>query len=78
MPPFVVFILGGSMESKKRSLIKTFSWQAVHMTLVAGTIYVLTGEWEIAGIAALAELVWETAAYYVHERAWARWGKKVK
>jgi uncharacterized membrane protein len=65
-------------DSKKKSLKKTISWQIVHMTLVAGTIYVLTGEWEIAGIAALAELVWESVAFYAHERAWARWGKKVK
>jgi uncharacterized membrane protein len=65
-------------DSKTKSLKKTISWQLVHMTLVAGTIYVLTGEWEIAGIAALAELVWETAAYYLHERAWAKWGKRVK
>lgn len=65
-------------DSKSKSLKKTISWQIVHMTLVAGTIYILTGEWEIAGIAALAELVWETVAYYFHERAWAKWGKKVK
>lgn len=65
-------------DSKKKSLKKTISWQIVHMTLVAGTIYVLTGEWEIAGIAALAELVWESAAFYAHERAWAKWGSKVK
>lgn len=65
-------------DSKKRSLYKSITWQVVHMTLVAGTIYILTGEWEIAGIAAIAELVWETGAYYLHERAWAKWGKKVK
>lgn len=59
-------------EAKKRSLVKTISWQAVHMGLVYGTIYILTGEWEIAGIAAMAELVWESAAYYLHERVWAR------
>jgi len=65
-------------DSRKKSLAKTISWQIVHMTLVAGTILVLTGEWEIAGIAAIAELVWESVAFYFHERAWARWGKKVK
>lgn len=48
------------------------------MTLVAGTIYALTGKWEIAGIAAIAELLWESVAFYAHERAWARWGKNVK
>lgn len=65
-------------DSKKKSLAKSISWQLVHMTFVAGTVFLLTGEWEIAGMAALAELVWETVAYYAHERAWARWGKKVK
>jgi len=48
------------------------------MVLVAGTIYVLTGKWEIAGLAAAMELVWESVAFYFHERAWAKWGKKVK
>lgn len=65
-------------DSKKKSLKKTVSWQIVHMSLVAGTIYALTGEWEIAGIAAIMELVWESVAFYFHERAWARWGKKVR
>lgn len=66
------------MESKKRSLYKTISWQIVHMSFVAGTIFLLTGEWEIAGIAAVAELIWESGAYYVHERVWAKFGKEVK
>lgn len=48
------------------------------MILVYGAIYILTGEWEVAGAAALLELFWETIAFYAHERAWAKWGKKVK
>ena len=66
------------MESSKKSLYKTITWQIVHMTMVAGTILLLTGEWEIAGLAALAELFWESALYFVHERAWIKFGKKVK
>lgn len=65
-------------DSKKKSLKKTISWQIVHMAFVAGVIFLLTGEWEIAGLAAIAELVWESVAFYFHERAWAKWGKKVK
>ncbi len=61
-------------ESSKRSLAKTVSWQLVHMTLVYGTVYLLTGEWEIAGAAAILELVWESVAYFIHERIWARIG----
>lgn len=65
------------MDSAKKSLYKTISWQIVHMSFVAGTIYLLTHEWEIAGIAAVAELVWESAAYFIHERVWAKFGSKV-
>ena len=66
------------MESKKKSLFKTITWQLVHMIMVAGTILILTGQWEIAGIAAIAELFWESALYFVHERVWAKFGHKVK
>ena len=66
------------MESTKRSLYKTISWQIVHMLFVAGTIFLLTGEWEIAGLAAIAELIWESFAYFLHERVWAKFGNKVK
>lgn len=48
------------------------------MTVVAGVAFLITGEWEIAGLLAILELFWETAAFYLHERAWARWGKKIK
>jgi uncharacterized membrane protein len=66
------------MDTPKKSLLKTVTWQLVHMTMVAGTIFLLTGEWEIAGIAALAELFWESALYFVHERLWTKFGNKVK
>lgn len=65
-------------DSKKKSLIKSISWQLVHMSLVGAVALLVTHKWEVAGILAISELVWETAAYYLHERAWARWGKKVK
>lgn len=48
------------------------------MVMVAGTILLLTGEWEIAGIAAIAELFWESALYFVHERVWTKFGHKIK
>jgi uncharacterized membrane protein len=66
------------MESTKKSLLKTITWQLLHMVMVAGTILLLTGKWEIAGIAAIAELFWESVLYFVHERVWAKFGDKVK
>jgi len=63
------------MESRKRSLAKTISWQLLHMSVVAGVAYLITGEIEVAGALAVLELIWETTAFYLHERAWAKWGK---
>ena len=48
------------------------------MVFVYGVIYLLTGEWEIAATAAILEMFWETVVFYLHERVWARFGKKVK
>lgn len=66
------------MSSKKQSIYKTISWQLVHVSFVAGLIYVFTGEWEYAGLGALGYMAWESAAYYLHERAWNKFGSKVK
>ena len=65
-------------ESHKRSIMKAISWQILHMTVVAAVAWLITGEWEVAGILAALELVWETGAYYLHERAWNKFGHKVK
>lgn len=65
-----------SHDSKKKSLKKTISWQLVHLGFVATVIYVFTGEWEYAGLGALGYMAWESTAYYLHERAWQKWGKE--
>ena len=65
------------MDSKKRSIYKAFSWHALHLVMVASIALAITGSVTIAATLASAELVWETAAYYLHERAWAK-VKKVK
>lgn len=66
------------MESNKRSLYKTVTWQSVHMGFVAGAIYLFTGEWEYASLGAIVYITWESFAYYLHERVWEKFGKKVK
>lgn len=65
-------------ESHKRSVLKSISWQVLHMLVVATIAYILTGKIEIAAIISVAELIWESAAFYLHERAWNKFGKKVK
>ena len=65
------------MESNKRSLYKTISWHLLHMFMVAVIALIVTSNVKIAAILASAELIWESFAYYLHERAWAKFGKKV-
>ena len=66
------------MESNKKSLYKTISWQLVHLSFVAGVLYVFTKEWEYAGLGALGYMTWEATAYYLHERVWAKFGDRLK
>lgn len=65
------------MDSNKRSLYKTISWHALHIVMVASVAYIVTGSVKIAAILASLEMLWESFAYYLHKRAWARFGKKV-
>ena len=41
------------MDSNKRTLLKTASWETFHLVGVAGVIYLFTGEWEYASLGAL-------------------------
>jgi uncharacterized membrane protein len=66
------------LDSNKRTLLKTFSWETFHLIGVAGVIYLFTGEWEYASLGALIYIGWEAIGYFIHERLWAKLGKKVK
>lgn len=66
------------MESKKRTSLKTISWEAFHLLVLAGIIFLFTGEWEYATLGAMIYIAFEAAGYFVHERLWAKFGKKVK
>lgn len=66
------------MESNKRSSIKTISWETFHLVVLTGTIFLLTGEWEYATLGAMVYIAFEAAGYFLHERLWAKFGKKIK
>jgi uncharacterized membrane protein len=66
------------MESTKRTLLKTASWETFHLVGVAGVIYLFTGEWEYASLGALLYIGWEAIGYFIHERVWANIPPKVK
>jgi uncharacterized membrane protein len=66
------------MESKKRTSLKTITWEIFHLLVLAGIIFIFTGEWEYATFGAFLYIAFEAAGYFVHERLWAKFGKKVK
>ena len=64
--------------SAKRSLVKALSYRLVIVVLDFATIYLFTGKVRVALGFMIASNVYTTAAYVLHERAWARvpWGIK--
>ena len=72
------------MDSKKRSLYKALTWPAVHILFVGTMVYffekLITGEahWEYAGAFAIIYTGCEMIGYFLHERVWAKFGKKIK
>ena len=72
------------MESKKRSLYKSITWPAVHICFVGTLVYffemAITGEahWEYAGAFAIIYTACEMVGFFLHERAWNRFGNKVR
>ena len=55
----------------RRTLTKTATYSAMHMTVAMAVAYALSGNWTVAlGIGLIEPLV-QTVAYHIHEKAWA-------
>jgi len=55
-----------------RLAAKTASWSLVHMIVAIAVAYALTRNWQAALAVGLIEPIFQTIAFAVHERAWAR------
>lgn len=72
------------MDSKKKSLWKSLTWPAVHILFVGTLVYffekIITGEahWEYAGAFAIIYTACEMLGFFLHERAWAKFGNNIK
>jgi uncharacterized membrane protein len=55
-------------------MAKTLTFACVHFTVAFTVTYALTGSILLGGLIALIEPLCNTVAYYVHEKAWDRWG----
>ena len=65
------------IASWKRSAIKAATYRIVIVVLDFVVIYLLTGKTSVAFGFMIISNIYTTAAYFLHERLWARikWGK---
>lgn len=63
------------MVSYKRHIAKTITWRIVGTvdTILLG--WIITGNLNVGLTIGLVEVVSKMILYYLHERAWYRWGK---
>lgn len=65
------------MDNPQRSLVKTITWRITGSSATFLIAYVLIGDFTVAGVIGVAQIVINTILYYAHERAWnkIKWGK---
>lgn len=66
------------MDTNKKSILKTFTWRVAHSLVAIVIAFFITHSLKMAAEILSAEVVWESVLFYLHERGWTKWGKKVK
>ena len=66
------------MDQPKRSIVKTVSWRITGSSATFLIAYMLTGNFAIAGVIGVTQMITNTILYYAHERLWnkIRWGQQ--
>lgn len=59
---------------KDRSLIKTLTWRVIATTDTFLISWLLTGSLVVGTSIASLEVLTKMGLYYLHEKAWFRWG----
>ena len=62
----------------RRDILKTLSYLVIHLTIGFSVAYALTGSIAIAGGIALIEPCINAIAFFFHEKAWDRAGRKAQ
>ena len=60
------------MDTKRKSVIKTFSWRFLATTTTFIISWIITGSVLVGAGIATIEFWAKLVLYYAHERAWAR------
>jgi len=65
------------MDQPKRSVVKTISWRVTGSSATFLIAYLLIGNFAIAGVIGITQIITNTILYYVHERIWNKisWGQ---
>lgn len=65
-------------DSAARSVVKTVTWRITGSTATFLIAYLLTGNFAVAGVIGITQMISNTVLYYIHERVWNRiaWGAK--
>lgn len=66
------------MDQPKRSIVKTVSWRITGSGATFLIAYLLTGNFAVAGVISITQMITNTILYYVHERIWNKisWGQQ--
>lgn len=59
-----------------RDLMKTFTYLSIHLTIGFSVAYAFTGSVSMAGGIALIEPCINAVAFFFHEKAWKRVGRR--
>ncbi|MEZ4485101.1 MAG: adenylyl-sulfate kinase [Syntrophotaleaceae bacterium] len=65
-------------ETKRRSILKAFSWRTLATLTTAAIVFIFTGRFTLAITVGCLEVFAKMGLYFLHERFWARlrYGKK--
>jgi len=66
------------MDVPQRSIVKTISWRITGSSATFLIAYIMTGNFAIAGVIGVTQMISNTILYYLHERIWNRikWGQQ--
>jgi len=62
-------------KSRIRHVAKTFTWRVIASLTTLVLVYIFTGELKTAGAILGIEFFLKMLFYYLHERAWFKYGR---
>ena len=65
-------------DLSSRSLAKTISWRITGSSATFLIAYVMIGDFAVAGVIGITQMISNTILYYIHERLWNKinWGRQ--